>query len=181
MQFGKRAARPPRMAFHHVANLLNMQIKTFFIPVTSPERSESDANRFLRSHRVLRTERHFVPTDGGFWAVLVEYADGDPVAEAPPVERREKKDYAKVLSAEEYRRYEIYRERRKQLATQYAVPAYVIFSNDELAILARQPQLNAATVKNVKGIAPSHLNDYVEQFYGLADEVNADEAGGASN
>lgn len=152
-----------------------MQIKTFLIPVHSPERSEGDMNAFLRSHRVLRVERNFVPTDGGYWAVLVEYADVDPVHEAPPVTRREKKDYSKELTAEAYQRYLVYRDRRRQLATEHSVPAYLIFTNEELAILAQLPQLNAETAKRVKNIAPSRLNDYVEQFFNL---TVSDEASG---
>jgi len=144
-----------------------MQFKTFCIPVFSPERSEGDANAFLRSHRILRVERNFVPADGGYWAMLVEYADTDPDHESPPASRREKKDYSKVLSAEEYVRYEVYRERRKQLATERSVPAYLIFTNDELAILSRLPTLNAETVKQVKSIAPSRLNDYAAEFFDL--------------
>ena len=37
-----------------------MQLKTFVIPVLSPERSEGDLNAFLRGHRVLYVERQLV-------------------------------------------------------------------------------------------------------------------------
>lgn len=148
-----------------------MQIKTFCIPALSPERSEGDANAFLRSHRILRVERNFAPNDGGYWAILVEYADTDPDQESPPASRREKKDYSKVLNADEYARYELYRERRKQLATERSVPAYMIFTNEELAILSHLPVLNAETVKRVKCIAPSRLSDYAAEFFDLLPET----------
>jgi len=38
-----------------------MQIKIFTLPIYSSERSEDDLNKFLRSHRILQTERHFCP------------------------------------------------------------------------------------------------------------------------
>ena len=36
-----------------------MQIKIFTIPLQDGERSEAEANKFLRSHRILQVERHF--------------------------------------------------------------------------------------------------------------------------
>lgn len=59
------------------------------LPAHGDISSEDDLNRFLRSHRVLQVERHFCADGGGFWALLVEYVEGDPQAEAPPVHRRE--------------------------------------------------------------------------------------------
>ena len=37
-----------------------MQIKCFTIRIKRPEEAEQDANRFLRSHRILATDRRFV-------------------------------------------------------------------------------------------------------------------------
>lgn len=67
-----------------------MQIKLFTMPAFGGEAAEEELNRFLRSHRVLQLERHFVSDQGGYWALLVEYADGDPIAEAPPQSRSAK-------------------------------------------------------------------------------------------
>ena len=67
-----------------------MQLKIFSIPAFGSEALEEEMNKFLRTHRILQIERHFCPDNGGYWAVMVEYMLGDPVAEVPPAERREK-------------------------------------------------------------------------------------------
>ena len=69
-----------------------MQIKLYTIPVFGSEKIEEEMNRFLRGHRILQLERHFCADNGGYWAIMIEYVDGDPVAEAPPASRRERKD-----------------------------------------------------------------------------------------
>ena len=142
-----------------------MQIKIFTLPVCGSERGEEELNRFLRSHRVLQTERHFCPEDGGYWTILIEYLDGDPSAEVPPANRRDKKDYSKDLQDDALKRYERFKTIRRDLATRNGMPAYLIFTNEELAILAKMPLLNAETSREIKGIAPSRLKDHIHYFY----------------
>ncbi len=129
-----------------------MQIRIFTLPVFSSERSEEILNKFLRSHRVLQMERHFCPENGGYWTILVEYMDGDTVLDAVPATRREKKDYTADLSPEEKERFEHFKTIRRELTTHHSLPAYLIFTNEELAILAKIPELREDTVKDVKGI-----------------------------
>ena len=153
-----------------------MQFKFFTIPAFSPEQNEDELNKFLRSHRVLHVERHFHP-DKGYWSFAVEYVDQNPKAEAPPQHRKEKTDYTIGMTDEEKERYKQFKDIRLQLATEKGIPAYLVFTNEELSTLARLPLLDAETVKNVKGIAPSRLNDYAGFFY----TMNEDEEGGQLN
>ena len=119
-----------------------MQLKSFIIPVLSPERNEGDVNSFLRSHRVLRIERHLVNDDtGAYWAVLVEYAEDGHAESARPSHRRDNNKEDFNLSSEEQERYEHYRKVRNEVSMKKGVPPYVIFTNQELAILARIPDL----------------------------------------
>jgi len=69
-----------------------MQYKFFVVPVDASEQVEEDLNKFLRSHRVLKTEQHFI-SEKGYWVMAVEYLDQNPIAEAPPQYRKEKTDY----------------------------------------------------------------------------------------
>lgn len=152
-----------------------MQVKTFVLPVLSSERSEDELNKFLRSHRILQMERHFCTEgNGSYWAVLVEYVDGDPMESVPPAHRRNKQDTPQDLTEEERKRFENFKQVRRRLATENSIPAYLVFTNEELATLARVPELNAESVKGVKGIAPSRLKAYVEHFYVMSD---AEESG----
>ena len=146
-----------------------MQIKLYTLPVFGSERIEEEMNRFLRGHRILQVERHFCPDSGGYWAILIEYVDGDPIAEAPPANRRERKDFTEGLTEEEKMRFERYKAIRKELANQNSMPAYLIFTNEELALLAKMPELREDNTRQVKGIAPQRLRDYVRYFYSETD------------
>ena len=141
-----------------------MQLKIFSIPSFGSEALEEEMNKFLRTHRILQIERHFCPDNGGYWAVMVEYVLGDPVAEVPPAERREKKDYTAGLTDEQKQRYERYREIRATVAAERSLPAYLVFTNNELAILAALPDIKAPTAQQTKGIAPSRLKDFLVYF-----------------
>lgn len=141
-----------------------MQLKSFVIPAMSPERSEGDVNAFLRSHRVLTVERQFVNSDSGsYWAVLVEYAEDGHADSARPARRGESREDFN-LTLEEQERYERYRKMRNDVSMRKGVPPYVIFTNQELAILARIPQLTEQHVKSIQGIAPSRLNSNIDYF-----------------
>lgn len=151
-----------------------MQIKLYTIPVFGSEKIEEELNRFLRGHRILQLERHFCADNGGYWAIMIEYVDGDPVAEAPPANRRERKDATEGLTDEEKQRFEYYKKVRKQLADQNSIPAYLVFTNEELALLAKMPELSEETTKHIKGIGSQRLKDYIHYFYTVQD---AEESG----
>ena len=147
------------------------------MPAFGGEQEEEELNKFLRSHRILQMERHFVSEQGGYWAIMVDYTGGDPIAEAPPQGRREKKDPSVELNEEEKMRYNLYRDVRNRIAKEKVVAPYLIFTNEELAILARLPVVNEETVKGIKGILPQHLKDYVQLFFNLIPANNAEESG----
>jgi len=142
----------------------NMQIRVFTIPLQDAERSEAEANKFLRSHRILQVERHFCPDGGGYWTLLVEYLAGDPTAEAPPASRKDRRDPSVELSDEEHRRYDHFKGIRKSIAKELSIPAYLVFTNEELALLSKMPELTEENTRQVKGIAPQRLADYVKYF-----------------
>ena len=166
--------RSPKRDHHRFDKKTSMQIKVFTLPVFDSERIEEELNKFLRSHRILQTERHFCPDNGGYWALLVEYMDGEPTAESPVAYRKEKKDFSEGMSDEEKQRYETFKKVRRELALNRSIPAYMVFTNEELAILAKVPNLNAETAKHIKGIAPSRLKDSVEHFIQM---INGEKGG----
>ena len=42
------------------------------MPAFGGDEVEQEVNKFLRSHRVLQLERHYVSEQGGYWAMLVD-------------------------------------------------------------------------------------------------------------
>jgi len=154
-----------------------MQIKTFKIPLGGGE-MEEDLNRFLRGHRVLKVERAFCLEGSGYLAVCVEYMEGK--ADGGADGKGTKRDYAKELSGEELQRFETFRKIRRDLATERKLPAYMIFTDADLAVLARQTELTVENIGDVPGIQKSRLTDYGAHFITQQILVN-DEASGQSD
>lgn len=154
-----------------------MQVKIFTIPLSNTELSEAEVNAFLRGHRILQIDRHFSSEGGGYWTLFVEYMDCESLEKVQPANRRDHRDAAASLSGEQKEKYERLKAIRRTIATQESLPAYLVFTNEELALLAQISVLNEETTKNVKGIAPKRLNDYVKYFY----DTNNGETGGQSD
>lgn len=129
-----------------------MQIKVFTLPVLDSGQMEEETNKFLRSHRVMTIDRQFTPENGGYWTLLVSYLTSSSADQTTAVSRNGKVDYREVLSPEEFGRFAHYRDVRKVIAQQQGIPAYAVFTDEELAQIARmeQPDIKAiATIKNV--------------------------------
>lgn len=129
-----------------------MQIKVFTIPVTSPENMEEEANKFLRSHRIMTVDRQFTAEGGGYWTVFVTYQDNQTGSGGMATGRSGKVDYREVLQAEEFGRFARYRDVRKELAQQQGIPAYAVFTDDELAQIARMEEVTMPAIAAIKGI-----------------------------
>ena len=142
-----------------------MQIKIYSIPVFGSNGLEEEVNRFLRSHRILQVERCFCADNGGYWAIFVEYADYAP--DSVPANRKERVDVLKSLTEAERQRFEALRVRRKEIASSNNIPAYMVFTDAELAQLAKLERINESTVRSLpeKEFAPSRLAAYIKFFF----------------
>lgn len=142
-----------------------MQVKLFTMPAFGGEKVEEELNKFLRGHRVLQVERHFCTEQGGYWALLVEYADSDPIAEAPPATRREKKDPTVGMTDEQKARFNDLRDKRNAISKARAVAPYLVFTNEELALMMELEHIDEESLRSVKGISKQRLKDYGALFY----------------
>ena len=160
-----------------------MQIRFFKIPLNDIQDAEEALNKFLRSHRILLTDRVFSSDQGGYWAVVLEYMDGDPVDEAPPASRsrRNDVDYEKILSPEEYQRFEAFRQIRANISKEKGLRAYLIFTNAELAEMSKLPVLDSGSIKMLKNISQQRLNDYLHFFYNSTEHETEGESDTADN
>ena len=122
-----------------------------------------EMNAFLRSRRVLQTESHIVNNgQGSFWSFCIKYLEGTPKVNDST--RRKKVDYKEVLDEMSFQRFAKMREIRKALAKEEGIPAYAIFTDEELAGLAKIENLTPATMKTVKGIGEKKVEKYSKHF-----------------
>ncbi len=146
-----------------------MQIKIFTVPILGGEALNEELNKFLRSHKVLKVDQQLdTSLDMGHWTFCVQYIEANTKTSN---QGRGSIDYKEVLSEEAFTRFSKLRVIRKQIAQQDGVPAFAVFSNVELAELAKMTSLSPAKMKKVKGIGEKKIEKYAERFLqALADE-----------
>lgn len=138
-----------------------MQIKIFSIPVVGGEDVNEALNLFLRSKKILQTEAHIVNNNGSaFWSFCVKYLEDIVGASASERTERTKIDYRDVLDEATFKRFSKLREIRKQLAQDDAVPAYAVFTDEELSNIAKLPELSLSKMKTIKGIGDKKVEKY---------------------
>lgn len=144
-----------------------MQIKIFNIPVTDTGEFYSEMNHFLGANKVLEIEQHFYQTDrGAYWSFCVRYLVSN-IAAFQNQNTKNKKDYKELLSEAEFSIFSKLRECRKILAANDAVPAYAVFTDEELAEIARLPVIDVGKLISVKGIGDKKVEKYGSQLIEL--------------
>ena len=144
-----------------------MQIRVFTVSLMSSEVMEDEVNKFLRSHRVLMVDRHFSAENGGYWTLLVTYQETRS-SDNPnlSVGRGKKVDYREVLSPEEFGRFALMRDVRKEVASQQVIPAYAVFTDEELAQMACMENLTIESIASIKGVG-KRAEKFGEAFINL--------------
>ena len=144
-----------------------MQLKVFTITIHDAGAALEEVNTFLRAHRVLSVERHFVQ-DGAnsVLAICVSYLGGasQPMAAGS---KRPKIDYREVLSEADYAVYAKLRNLRKELAEREAVPAYALFTNDQLAEMVQRRVRSLTAMKEIEGVGDAKIEKYGASFLAL--------------
>jgi superfamily II DNA helicase RecQ len=136
-----------------------MAIACFWIPANHPWDAQDELNKFLASHRVLAVDRHFVANgNDSAWSVAVDYADGNSQSGAVPDKSRI--DYREVLDPATFAIFAALRTKRKELAEQEGVPAYVIVTNEQMAQIARMRAASMDDLKQIAGLGENRLRRY---------------------
>ena len=133
-----------------------MALKFFRIPVEGGSAPEAELNSFLAGHKVVRLTRELVEREQApAWAICVDYLEGGFAAS--PVAARgkggsSKVDYRDVLSVEDFALFAKLREQRKVLSEKEGVPVYAVFTNEQLAEIAKARPASRAALGEIAGI-----------------------------
>jgi superfamily II DNA helicase RecQ len=145
-----------------------MSLHCFAIPALRPEPAQGELNAFLAGARVLSLQRELV-ADGAssFWAICVEVADGPgPLPQALRAADGRRSggpiDYKQILSPEEFDLFAALRDWRKQAAQSEGLPLYSVFSNEQLAEIARRRVDSKAALAAIEGIGAARVAKYGE-------------------
>lgn len=140
-----------------------MKHRFFAIPALDPGPAEEELNRFWTQHRVVALDKHFV-ADGAnsFWSVCVSVSSGEPLPASS--KRKSQVDYKELLSADEFTVYVQLRELRKSIADSEGVPAYALFTNEQLANMVQNRICNQAGLLELEGVGKARVEKYAAPF-----------------
>jgi superfamily II DNA helicase RecQ len=138
-----------------------MAFRFFTIPIYSPDEPSRELNEFLRSRRIIKVDRQWVP-EASLWSLCVEFLDGASATscEGRSTSSREKIDYKEVLSPEDFAIFAKLRDMRKVLAQTDAVPVYSIFTNEQLARMVTSKATTRAALGKIEGVGEARLEKY---------------------
>lgn len=139
-----------------------MRFRIFQYPLPAPPELE-DLNRHLATQRVATVTHHMVATPGGAMLVFVVEAATAAHVKAP-VPGPGKDDYQAELSAEDFAVFERLREARKGWAEAEGVPLYAIFTNKQLAAMAKSKATTPDALLKVEGMSAARVERYGERL-----------------
>jgi superfamily II DNA helicase RecQ len=138
-----------------------MQIKTYSIPIIGGENMNEEMNVFLRSKRILQVENQVIQNDNtAFWVFCIKYIDENVSYERDKV----KTDYRKTLDEKVFPIFSKLREIRKEISTEEGVPAYAVFTDEELSNIAKLDEITTNKMLTIKGIGEKKVEKYGVKF-----------------
>lgn len=141
-----------------------MRFHFLTIPAFDPDAAQDALNAFCAQHRIVASERHFVDRGvDSFWAVCVTWVEGSAAA-FPAQGKRDRVDYREVLGEADFAVYSELRRLRKQLAEREGVPAYAIFTNEQLAAMVQRRVATAQALGAIEGVGEARVVNFGDVF-----------------
>lgn len=153
-----------------------MQIKVFTLSLFASSEQEEEVNKFLRCHRILTMDRCFSSEGGGYWTLLITYQENGSPNAPSPVYRTNKKDYREILTDEQFAIFAKMKDIRRNIAKQESIPAYAVFTDEELSLIVQMPKIDLASIKSIKGVG-KRAEKYGAYFI-FSDTEHTDETSG---
>ena len=142
-----------------------MQFRIFTIPLLDGKAQEDEMNLFLRGHKIVSVDKHYSELSSS-WSFCITYIENNsPSPSFTP--KKEKIDYREVLDEATFARFAKLREARKQIATDEAIPAYSVFTNEELAEIAALEDYSPGCFKKINGIGEKRAEKFESRIMEL--------------
>lgn len=136
--------------------------------MSEPESAEAQLNAFLSGHQVIQVDKVFVDKgEFSFWAFSVSYRENTQML---PAAGRKRVDYKEVLNEMDFSVFVKLRDLRKELADQEGVPAYAVFTNEQLAAMVVERVMSKTGLASVKGVGQARVDKYGDRFLALLKE-----------
>lgn len=144
------------------------------MPVFDDSEIVEELNRFLRSHRVLEESHELVTTkNGAYLHFCVKYLPS--MSSKEQFRGKIKVNYQEVLSKEDFQKFLDLKKIRKNLADINALPAYAIFTDQELADISKLERLSEEEMAKIPGIGKSKVSNYAQIMIKRYNEMKENE------
>jgi len=139
-----------------------MQIKLFTIPIGDNGAALDEMNRFLKNNKILEVQNQLISNENGaYWCFCLRYLEK---AFSPANENPARVDYKQALDEATFIKFSKLREIRKKVAVDEGIPAYAVFTDEELAGLAKLDVITSKNMLSVKGIGDKKVERYAKYF-----------------
>ena len=143
-----------------------MPYRIFMVPVLHGDDAVGELNAFIASHRIAHIERRWIDQGSqSAWAFCIEYILAVPSRDLLPRSTlgRNRIDYKTILTSDEFTRFSLLREMRKELSQQEGIPVFALFSNEQLAQMVQRRCGSKADLLSIEGIGDAKVEKYSER------------------
>lgn len=139
-----------------------MQIKLFTIPIGDNGSALDEMNRFLKNNKILEVQNQLISNENGaYWCFCVRYIER---AFTPASDNPAKVDYKQILDEATFIKFAKLREIRKKVAAEEGIPAFAVFTDEELAGLSKLDAITPKSMLSVKGIGDKKVERFAKYF-----------------
>ncbi|MDR1787307.1 MAG: HRDC domain-containing protein [Treponema sp.] len=159
------------------------QYRSFFISPFGEPSICDELNAFLKSHRIVNVEKRLVDGERGTgWLFLVEYGQEVKNSYSPQQGQSQPRvDYRDVLSDQDFALFDKARQLRKSLSEKQGLPAYAVFTNEQLAAMIKNKAKTVKDIASIPGVGDAKVRQYAGVFLKLiADHTPAPAAAPAA-
>lgn len=149
-----------------------MRFKFFTVSSQASSQAEKELNDFCYQHRIIHIDKQIV-LDGqnSFWSFCLTWQEGDASLSNNKKIRTPAVDYKKILNELDFSCYLELRNFRKEQAEIAAVPAYALFTNQQLADMVQERVNSMVGLQQIKGVGKSRVEKYGELFLQKLNEL----------
>lgn len=136
------------------------------IPANGQGSAKEELNKLLRNGRIASVKKEFVSNgEDSFWAFCIEFLDGTlGVADRGRGSVGPKIDYKEVLNEADFAVFARLRDLRKAVSEKEAIPAYSIFTNEQLAAMVTGKVDSLTAMGTIPGVGAARLDKYGAAF-----------------
>lgn len=140
-----------------------MALYFFTIPVGNSKQSEAELNQFISQNKILTIEKRFIDEgSNSLWSVCVTTVQSEVSLSVKG--KRNPVDYKEVLSPEDFTVFAELRKLRKEISDSQGIPAYAVFTNEQLAQMVTKNISNKSEMMKIDGVGQSRIEKYAESF-----------------